>query len=167
MFNSLGDPDTFAVAYREHSRRAFGAAMRVLGDPVAAEDVVQDVFAGLWRHPNRYDARRGPLGPFVAMMARSRALDRHRSHAAERAAVDRVTQETRVRPTSGGDPLDTVMRRRLFTALEELPRAQRQALVASACGLSGTEIAGATGVPLGTAKSRIRHGMIRARAALA
>jgi RNA polymerase sigma-70 factor (ECF subfamily) len=167
MFNSLSDPETFARAYREHHSRALAAAMRVLGDPTAAEDVVQDVFASLWVRPGRYDARRGPLGPFVAMMARSRALDRHRSRVSERAAVDRVVQETRVRPEASPDPFNHVMRRRLHEALEELPHAQRQALVASACGLSGAEIARTTGVPLGTAKSRIRHGMIRARAAMA
>jgi RNA polymerase sigma-70 factor (ECF subfamily) len=166
MFNSLGDPDTFALAYREHSRRAFAAAMRVLGDPIAAEDVVQDVFASLWKRPSRYDARRGPLGPFIAMMARSRALDRHRSRAAERSAVDRVAGEARLRPAAP-DPADAMAGRSLLEALEQLPRPQRQALVASACGLSGAELAAAAGIPLGTAKSRIRNGMIRARTVLA
>jgi RNA polymerase sigma-70 factor (ECF subfamily) len=166
MFNSIDDPATFARVYREHHGRALAAAMRILGDPAAAEDVVQDVFASLWVRPGRYDARRGALGPFIAMMARSRALDRHRSRAAERAAVERVAHEARVRPVSTPDPFGEAVRRRFHEALEELPLVQRQALVGTACGLSSSEIAAATGVPLGTAKSRIRNGMTRARTAL-
>lgn len=173
MLQNLAQPlDTtegFARAYREHSRRAFAAALRVLGDPAAAEDVVQDVFISLWRKPDRYDARRGPLGAYVAMMARSRALDRVRSNSAERHAVERVAEQPEQQIEA--DIVDLVVRRestgRLLEALADVAEPQRTAVVAFACGVSGAELARQTAVPLGTAKSRIRHGLIKTRAALA
>src|SRR4051812_6272222 len=54
----LQDPTTFASAYAQHARSVHAAAMRVLGDPTRAQDVVQDVFARVWARPGRYDARR-------------------------------------------------------------------------------------------------------------
>ena len=172
MLEILAQPlhttDGFARAYREHSRRAFAAALRVLGDPAAAEDVVQDVFISLWRKPSRYDANRGPLGAYVAMMARSRALDRVRSSTAERHAVERVAEQPQ-RDTEA-DVVDLVVRREstahLLDALSDVAEPQRAAVVAFACGVSGSELARQTDVPLGTAKSRIRHGLIKTRAAL-
>ena len=74
----LRDPHTFDDAYRRYRPEAFAAALRVLRDPVAAEDVVQEVFAQLWRRPQFYDERRGSLGGYVALLARSRAIDHWR-----------------------------------------------------------------------------------------
>ena len=65
----------FEAAYETHHRSVHAAALRVLGDPAQAQDVVQDVFLKLWRKPERFDARRGDLGPYLRLMARSRALD--------------------------------------------------------------------------------------------
>ena len=71
----LSDPATFARMYDEHARGVYGAAMRILGDPARAQDVAQDVFLRVWRNPSRFDARRGELGSYLRLMARSRALD--------------------------------------------------------------------------------------------
>ena len=75
----LASTSGFSAAYREHYPLAYSAAYRVLGDAAAAEDVVHDVFAALWRDPSKFDPRRGSLPGYVAMMARSRAVDRVRS----------------------------------------------------------------------------------------
>ena len=71
----LSDSTAFARAYRENAGRVRASAMRVLKDPGRAEDVAQEVFERLWRDPARYDARRGDLGPYLQLVARSRALD--------------------------------------------------------------------------------------------
>src|SRR3954447_9453340 len=65
----------FERAYDAHARGVFCTALQVLGDPTQAEDVVQDVFLGLWHEPARFDPGRGPLGNYLRMVARSRALD--------------------------------------------------------------------------------------------
>ncbi len=164
----LSTPAGFAGAFREHARAAFAAAVRVLGDAAAAEDVVQDVFVALWRDPQKFDAARGTLRTYVAMLARSRALDRVRTRGAREAAVQRLQHEQDVGLASGEAPDETVLRRdrvaRALRALRELPLPQREAVALSfAGGLSAHEIAAATGVPLGTAKSRLRLGLMKAR----
>src|SRR3982751_3381092 len=69
------DAEAFERLYDEHSGRLLSVAYRVLGDTALAQDVVQDVFLGLWRDPSRFEAERGPIGHYLRMVARSRALD--------------------------------------------------------------------------------------------
>ncbi len=161
----------FTRAYSEHYPLAFSAAYRVLGDAAAAEDVVQDVFAVLWRDPSKFDPARGGLPGYVAMMARSRAVDRARSRTAGAAAVERLGVRDAGREAEVESPAQSVVRRdeagRVLAALAGLPAAQRDAvLMAYGRGLSTAEIATAAGVPLGTAKSRLRLGLQRTREAL-
>lgn len=162
----------FSSAYAAHRSRAFSSAMRVLGDHAAAEDVVQDVFLALWRNPDLYDPARGSLAGYVAMMARSRAVDRARSMTAARGAVERLGVRDEERPGTEDGPVDAAARRedrgRVLAAVAKLPVRQREAiLLAFGRGLSAAEIADASGVPLGTAKSRLRLGLQKTRDALA
>lgn len=164
----LSTPAGFAGAFRDHARAAFAAAVRVLGDATAAEDVVQDVFMSLWREPSKFDARRGSLRTYVAMMARSRALDRLRTRGVREAAAQRLQAEHDLGARGIEAPDEAVVRRddarEALHAVRQLPAAQREAIALSfAGGLSAREIAAATGVPLGTAKSRLRLGLVRAR----
>ncbi len=164
----LSTPAGFAGAFREHARPAFAAAVRVLGDAAAAEDVVQDVFFSLWREPAKFDARRGSLRTYVAMMARSRALDRLRTRGARESAAQRLQHEHDLGVRRAEPPDAVVLRRegarQALRAVRDLPPAQREAVALSfAGGMSAREIAAATGVPLGTAKSRLRLGLVKAR----
>src|SRR4051795_7275190 len=86
----LSDPTTFARLYDEHASAVHGAALRVLGNPATAQDVAQDVFLRLWRRPGAFDARRGDIGAYLRLMARSRALDLWRSAQAGGRATDRL-----------------------------------------------------------------------------
>jgi RNA polymerase sigma-70 factor, ECF subfamily len=167
----LGTRADFARAYGEHARAAFTAAVRVLGDAAAAEDVAQDVFLALWRDPAKYDPARGSLRTYVVVMARSRALDRVRTRVAREAAIERLQSQEDLSGRRQEAPDDIVLRRdgasRVLRAVRELPAGQREALALSfAGGLSAREIAASTGVPLGTAKSRLRLGLSKTRARL-
>jgi RNA polymerase sigma-70 factor (ECF subfamily) len=148
------------------------AADRVLRDRAAAEDVVQDVLVGLWRRPESFDESRGSLRSYLLMLARSRALDRWRTRSAQAAAVTRAAHEAHAEPRFAASAADVVVRRdsegQLTQVLGELPVPQREALLlAYGRGLTAQEVASAVGVPLGTAKSRLRLGLKRARVALA
>src|ERR687898_3630386 len=90
MTQDLSDPAVFERVYDEHARSVYGAAYRVLGNAAQAQDVVQDVFLRLWRRPRTFDAGRGELGPYLRMMARSRALDLWREGQAAGRASDRL-----------------------------------------------------------------------------
>lgn len=168
----LRDPVTFAQAYREHARGVHGAAYRVLGDASQAQDVAQDVFARVWRSPERFDARRGELGAYLRLMARSRALDLWREAQAAGRARDRLrVVAERAEPRAEERP--ALMAERdsdrsaLWTALHTLPEQQREAVVlAYWAGLTADQIAVRSKVPLGTAKSRIRLGLAKLRAEL-
>jgi RNA polymerase sigma-70 factor (ECF subfamily) len=170
----LHDSATFAAAYAQHARSVHATAMRVLGDTARAQDVVQDVFARLWARPNRFDASRGELGPYLRLMARSRALDVWREGQAAGRASDRVRDlvavegsgyDERLRPDVATEREE--LRTGVRAALRELPGAQREALVLAYWGgLTADEIAQRTATPLGTAKSRIRLGLSRMRTTL-
>jgi RNA polymerase sigma-70 factor (ECF subfamily) len=167
----LNDPAQFDRAYRVYASQMLTAANRVRRNPAAAEDVVQDVFMHLWRNPTAYDASRGALGSYLTMMARSRALDRWRTRAARDAALERSKQEQRGDRAAAESAADRVLRRegeqRMLRALDTLPDDQREAvLLAFGRDLTAGEIATAAEVPLGTAKSRVRLGLQKARTKL-
>lgn len=167
----LRDPVQFERVYREHRGVVFAAAQRVLKDPGAAEDVVQDVFMGLWKNPKAYDRRRGSLSTYLTLLARSRAVDRWRTRGVRDAAVDRSAAEARVAAPTGESAEEPVLRRdssrRLVQALGTLPYDQREAvLLAFGQGLTAREISQAARVPLGTVKSRVRLGLQKTRSAL-
>jgi RNA polymerase sigma-70 factor, ECF subfamily len=167
----LRDPEAFSAVYRRLAPAAHAAALAVLRDGEAAQDVVQDVFCAIWTRPDAYHPERGSLATFVQLMARSRAVDRLRSRAAAAAALDRGALEARAQPTTVEPPSETVIRRdsarAVLRALDRLPDGQRVAvLLHHVGGLSDGELARATQVPLGTAKSRIRLGTRRARDAV-
>lgn len=172
MDQSLSRPRTLEGAYRLYSPRAFAAAMGVLRDPPSAEDVVQDVFMSLWRNPSQFDPTRGSLPTYISMLARSRALDRWRAQVAHAAALEReaLAPEARGLSTDGGADEAVLLEERssaVMSALETLPAAQREAvLLAFGGGLTAREIARERDIPIGTAKSRIRLGLEKARESL-
>jgi RNA polymerase sigma-70 factor (ECF subfamily) len=160
----LRDPGAFERAHRALAARARASAQRVVRDPAAADDVVQDVFAALWSQPDLYDPARGSLETYVTLRARSRALDRVRRRAARDAALARAAAAERVERRPPETPEDAAIRReetrRLADALAALPPAQRRAVVAThGAGLTTREFSELAGVPLGTAKSRVRLGL--------
>jgi RNA polymerase sigma-70 factor (ECF subfamily) len=169
MTASLNDPRVFEHAYDEHGRGVYSTALRILGDPAQAQDVAQDVFLRLWRRPECFDARRGELGSYLRLMARSRALDLWRETQAAGRASDRLKLvvaggEGRVEdvpvPAAERDEARATVR----MALHRLPQAQREALVLAYWGgMTADEIARRSHVPLGTAKSRIRLGLAKLR----
>ncbi|MDO8187122.1 sigma-70 family RNA polymerase sigma factor [Conexibacter sp. JD483] len=166
----MWDSREFSETYRRLAPAAVRAAERVLHDRAAAEDVAQDVFARLWERPDAYDPARGSLASYVTMVARSRALDRWRSRQAADAATERLSYDADLH--SDGNAVELAWHRQRveasIAALREAPDEQRQAvLLAYGAGLSAREVAAATKVPIGTAKSRIRLGLIRTREALA
>ncbi|MEA2249204.1 MAG: hypothetical protein QOH46_3733 [Solirubrobacteraceae bacterium] len=169
----LTDPATFARIYDEHAPGVHGAALRVLANPAAADDVVHDVFLLVWREPAKFDSRRGELGTYLRLMGRSRAVDVWRTRQAAGRATERlhvVADREPVRPEE--HPALSAergeQRRTVRTALAALPAPQREAVVLAYWGgLSAGEIARRAGIPLGTAKSRVRLGLERLRAELA
>lgn len=158
-----GDENAMADLYDRYSGIVYGVALRVLRDTTAAEDLLQEVFLQLWRTPQAFQADRGRLAPWLAVIARNRAIDMLRKRPLE----DDIAEL----PISTGVDLENVAARRLAVekvrgVLEGLPPEQRQSLeMAFFEGLTHTEIAAKTGDPLGTVKTRIRSALLAVRRA--
>ncbi len=158
-----GDENAMAHLYDRYSGIVYGVALRVLGNTSAAEDVLQEVFLQLWRNPQAFDADRGKLAPWLAVIARNRAIDLLRKRPLED-DIDEL-------PISTGVNLEDEASQRLAISkvrgvLGQLPVDQRRLLeMAFFEGLTHTEIASKTGEPLGTVKTRIRCGLLALRKA--
>jgi RNA polymerase sigma-70 factor (ECF subfamily) len=169
---NLSDPTVFARVYAEHIRGVRGAAFRILNNATLAQDVAQDVFVKVWRSPHKFDARRGELGSYLRLMARSRALDLWRTAQAGGRATDRLKiasgrEEDRPEDQPVARFERDERRAGVRAALGVLPAPQREAVVLAYWGgLTADEIATRSGVPLGTAKSRVRLGLQRLRTEL-
>jgi RNA polymerase sigma-70 factor, ECF subfamily len=169
--SDLRDPLVFESAFELYRDSMLSAAFGVLRDQAAAEDLVQDIFIQLWLAPDAFDARRGSLKNYLVMLTRSRAIDRWRTRAVARAALERSAGDKATDGPAADDAAEEVIRRdrtrAAVAAVVELPRSQRDALLmAYGGGYSAREVAAATGTPLGTVKSRLRLGLNRARQTL-
>jgi RNA polymerase sigma-70 factor (ECF subfamily) len=156
---------TFETIYAQHAAEVHRAAHAILRDAALAEDVVQEVFERVWRGSG-YDERRGPLGPYLTMLARSRVLDSwRRTRAAER-VQHRLESQAGTLPAGTHEPEASLVRAaehgRARAAVRRLPDEQRKAIgLVYWGGLSAAELAAVDGVPLGTAKSRVRLGLAK------
>ncbi|HEV8237960.1 MAG TPA: sigma-70 family RNA polymerase sigma factor [Thermoanaerobaculia bacterium] len=164
-----GDSDALALLFDRHGAAVLGVLTRMLGRAGEADEVLQEVFLWLWKHPRRYDPSRSSLRGWLLVLARSRALDVLRADRSRRVREEGVERE---RPTIH-EPLplrDLEQReaeRRLQRALGMLPDEQRRCIeLAFFTGLSHSQIAARLQQPLGTVKSRIQLGMAKLRVAL-
>ena len=156
---AAGDDHALAEVFDRLAPAVYGAALRVLGNGAAAQDVVQDVFIELWSHPGRYDPAAGTLRTFLMMQARHGAVDVVRSELrriARQERHDRLTPGQR--PPSPCDEVTAAQAAgAVRAAVRQLPDGQRRVVeLAYFDGLTCREVALAAGIPEGTAKSRLR-----------
>jgi RNA polymerase sigma-70 factor, ECF subfamily len=150
-----------ALLYDRYGSIVYSVALRVLGDTGSAEDVLQDVFMQLWRNPNSFDSSRGSLGPWLAVIARNRAIDAIRKRRPETDIDDVIIS---VQPDMASDAERGLAMEKVRDAMESMAAPQRAALeMAYFEGLTHSEIAEKTGEPLGTIKTRIRTGLLALR----
>ena len=166
---AAGDTDAASAFVARFQRRVFGLALTITHDPKVAEDVAQEAFLRVWRHGNAYDPRRGGVATWVLTITRNLAIDAMRVR--RPIAIDPEALLTLPLPAGGANPLDAAVAAddagRLRHAVADLPAEQRRAIVlAGLLGFSAREVAEREGIPLGTAKTRIRSAMLRLRAAL-
>lgn len=166
---AAGDDEALAEAFDGLGSAVYGAALRVLGDRVAAQDVVQDVFVELWRHPGRYDAAAAPLRTYLMVMARRRAVDRVRSEVRRFAREQRHHQlaPEQHQMSPGDEVAATEIASLVRDAVRMLPDVQRRVVeLAYFQGMSYREVGRTVGIPEGTAKSRLRLALAKLEAML-
>ena len=163
---SRGDESAFAEFYDATSARAFGLAVRVLRDRAQAEEVTQEAYLECWRHSARFDAAKGSAISWLLTIVHRKAVDRVRSAEAsgrrdEAYSHKEQTIEHDVTAEAATASLEAT---RVRSALAHLTLKQRQAVeLAFLGGYTHTEVASMLDLPVGTAKTRIRDGLIRLR----
>ena len=166
---AAGDDHALAEAFDRLGSAVYGAALRVLGEWTAAQDVVQDVFVELWSNPGRYDPAAGSLRTYLTVLARHRAVDIVRSELRRIARQERNQRLTPKQelPSPGEEVAAAEAAGVVRKAVRLLPDSQRQVVeLAYFGGLSYREVAQAAGIPEGTAKSRLRLALAKLESVL-
>jgi RNA polymerase sigma-70 factor (ECF subfamily) len=173
---AAGDQAALGELHDRFATLLHSVVLRIVGNPDDAEEVLEETFWQAWRQAGRYEERRGGIGTWLVMMARSRALDRvrgrrriHEERWDELPDADGLTAGLNSPDPS---PLENAqadeLRRVVASAVASLPREQRETVeLAYFRGMSQSEIAQATGQPLGTVKTRARLALQKLREALA
>ena len=162
-----GDAELSLAFVRRFQRIVFGVAMAVLGDSTTAEDVAQQAFEQAWRHAQVFDSRRGSVRTWLTTITHNLAVDAVRVRTFtpvdpdDLPAILTAVTDTPERLAVAHDSAAELRR-----ALGRLPEAQARAVaMAGIYGMTARQIADAEDVPLGTAKTRIRDGMQKLKAA--
>ncbi len=156
---AAGDEFALAEVFDRFAPDVYRAALHVLRNDAAAQDIVQDVFVELWRHPGRYDPDLGTFPAYLIVIARRRAVDVVRSEVRRLARQDLSCRAAAAE--SSPSPVEEVMASQVAdsvrAAVRLLPDGQRRIVeLAYFGGLTYKQAAEAAGIPEGTAKSRVR-----------
>ncbi len=166
------DEEAFRGLFGRYAPSATSLAMRVVRQPHLAEEIVQEAFMALWRNPAAYDDARGSVKSWLMGMVHHRAVDMVRREESLRRRAEKTAHQAMELESDHADEVVEQIglpeeRRRVRAALDELPEAQREVLERMYFdGMSQSQIAETTGLPLGTVKSRTLLGMRRLRAVL-
>jgi RNA polymerase sigma factor (sigma-70 family) len=163
-----GDAEIAVAFVRRFQRTVFGVAVAVLGDPRLAEDVAQQTFERAWRHAQVYDSRRGSVRTWLTTIAHNLAIDVVRARKPVPIDPSEITDMLgAIRDTPERRAMANEDSRELQAELAVLPREQARAVVlAGIYGMTAKQIAELEGIPLGTAKTRIRTAMEKLRVKL-
>jgi RNA polymerase sigma-70 factor, ECF subfamily len=173
LVERLGRGDELALRslYERYGRVTYSLALRILREPAAAEEVVQEVFLKLWRHPENFAPSRGQFISWLMSVAHHRAIDELRQGRRIAQGIVDASAGLMVESEDDSDPQELAWlgerRAAIRLALRSLPDAQRQAIeLAYYGGLSQREIAEQLHEALGTVKTRTRLGIRRLRTLL-
>lgn len=163
---SRGDEVAFAEFYDATSARAYGLALRVVRNPAHAEEVTQEAYLDAWRSSTRFDSALGSAAGWLLTIVHRKAVDRVRS--VEASTIRDETWQRESRPIDHDQTSDaahsSLEAARVRGAVATLTDVQREAVELTYFGgYTHTEVATLLDVPLGTAKTRIRDGLIRLR----
>lgn len=164
-----GQTVALGILYDRHAGLVYGLALKILGNSQEAEDLTQDIFLNIARTCS-YEPNRGSLRTFLAILTRSRAIDRVRSRNTTREFLGRW-QHSSEQETTTDSLFEQVSRseqsQEIRAALAQLSDSQQQILrMAYYDGLSQSEIAKRLEIPLGTVKARARRGLLKLRQTL-
>ena len=166
---TIDDPAAAAAFVRRFRAPVFGMASSIVRDPGLAEDVAQEVFLRAWKAAATYDSRRASALTWILTIARNAAIDAIRARRpmpVQDETLDALIMDTVTAPPGTEEQaLRRVEADQALQRLRSLPPDQARAVVLAVLGgCTAAEIGEREGIPLGTAKTRIRSGLIKLRA---
>jgi DNA-directed RNA polymerase specialized sigma24 family protein len=169
----LGDERALAELYDVHAALVHGLALRVTGDPAAAEDVTEEVFVTAWEHPERFDPATSSVAGWLAAMAHRAAVERLRRDGVPAPSEPPVPLAwppvaIDLEPTAAADGPDRPRAGGpVRTALAALPSEDRSALLlAYFGGRTYREVGDVLGIAPDLARTRIGAALHQLAAAL-
>ncbi len=166
---SRREPGAAEGLYERYASRIYGLGIVMLGNDATAQDLVQDTFVKLWRSAERYEPSRGKLDTWVLLVARSLAIDALRRRVLDARSLQAIGLPGEVSGEPGPEEVAETadLADRARRAMVSLSDGQRAALeLAYFGGKTSAEVAEMEGIPLGTAKTRIRTALLRLREAM-
>ena len=166
LVRGLKDRDEGALAelYNRYADLVYSVALRVVKQPEAAEDVLQEIFLQLWQAPQRFEQSRGAMASWLTVVARNRGIDwLRRQKPQEDLESLPLTSSQNVEDEARGAQLRARLERVLDTLTADQRRAAEMVLFE---GMTQSEVAEQTGAPLGTVKTRLRTALQTVRKAL-
>lgn len=160
-----GEEWALAEAYERWAGLVHGISLRALADRSDAEDATQQVFVRAWRGRATFDPTKGSLGGWLVGISRNVCADTWHQRARQSRQVEaaRSVVGPEVAPAHE-QPEHSVERLVLLDALEQIDQPARDIVrLAFFDDLTHSQIAEATGIPLGTVKSHIRRSLLRLR----
>jgi RNA polymerase sigma-70 factor (ECF subfamily) len=162
------DETALGALYDRWMRALYSLVFHLLKDANDAEDVVEETFWQAWRKASSYEPSKGAVSTWLLTIGRRKALDRIRAKKRQKEEPIERDQSFADLPSTANDPSQDVegkeLRDQVRNALRELPDEQREVLeLGYFKGMSQSEIAEATGQPLGTVKTRMRLAMQKLR----
>lgn len=162
-----GDRLAVNACIQRYGPLVWSMARRFSATSTDAEDAVQEIFIDLWASAARFDASRGPERVFVTLLARRRLIDRRRSSYRYESRVVSLDDVPEADSPPGAHAERDAEIELARSVLSQLPAVQQRVItLALAHGYSHAEVAERTGLPLGTVKTLVRRGILKARAML-
>ena len=166
---AAGDQDAFTDLYREMSPRVYRLAQQMIVDSDLSQEITQDVFLQVWQKAHTFKASKGHPVAWLMMITHRRTLDRAR---AEHTSSNRNTAYAVATYTPDFDQtaetaINRLEEQDITRSLKTLSPIQREAInLAYYNGLTYQQVGAHLGIPLSTAKARIRDGLIRLKSSM-
>jgi RNA polymerase sigma-70 factor, ECF subfamily len=153
------DQQAFRALYQEYGKAVYSLAYRVLQNATLAEEVTQDTFLKVWQQKTQWDSAKGKLKNWLLTITHFTAIDRLRQESRQPNvhphSIEEIEEEIQILPSEGWQD-GTALR----LVVEQLPEEQAALIeLAFFRGMSHSEIAEVTQIPLGTVKTRLRSGL--------
>ncbi len=168
-----GEESAIETLYERYHRYAYALAYRILRDPVASEDIVQDAFLSIWRKASSYQVQNGSVQSWIQAIVRNRAIDKirasaHRDYQWIPLQADNDQDPPSEQPDVWEQAWQSEQHRIIREVLEQIPAEQRMVIeLAYFGGLTHAEISEQCQIPLGTVKGRMRLGLQKMKSLLA